>query len=117
LKTAKLQKTLPGDNRHFNQVSKSAIGALLICLILLLDAMAACYGLHEWFHKDADKAGHECAVTIFTHGKIESATIGVPVPGATILIEATPQIEFSVFSAATENLPPSRAPPALPAVS
>jgi hypothetical protein len=48
---------------------------------------------------------------------MESATIDVPVTIATISIEATPQIEFSVFSTAIENLPHGRAPPVSCSVS
>jgi hypothetical protein len=108
---------LQGRRRYFNQFSKSAIGGLLISLILLLDAMAACPALHEWIHKDADKPGHVCAVTLLAKGKIEAATVDVSIPAATLSIEASPQIEFSVFSPAIDNLPHGRAPPALSAVS
>ena len=55
--------------QHFKPFGKSAVAVLLIGMILLLDAMAACPALHELIHKDADKPGHECAVTMFAHGK------------------------------------------------
>ena len=87
--------------------------ALLIGLVLLLNAMAACPTLHELIHKDADKADHECAVTMFAHGKVDSATIDVPVIAVSVPIETAPQIELSVFSTAIENLPPGRAPPSI----
>jgi hypothetical protein len=95
---------------HFNPY-KAALAALLVGMILFLDAMAACPALHELIHKDADKPGHECAVTMFAHGKVESATVEVPaiVPAASV--EAAPQIEFSIFSTVIENLPQGRAPP------
>ena len=99
-------------NRFF-QFGKSSLAALLIGMILLLNAMAACPALHELIHKDADKAGHECAVTMFAHGKVESATVEVPAIVPTASIENTPQIEFSVLSTAIENLPQGRAPPAV----
>jgi hypothetical protein len=92
---------------------KAALAALLVGVILLLDAMAACPALHELIHKDADKAGHECAVTMFAHGKVESATVVAPVIVPAASIESIPQIEFSVFSTAIENLPQGRAPPAV----
>lgn len=41
---------------------KAALAALLVGIILFLDAMAACFALHELIHKDVDKPGHECAV-------------------------------------------------------
>jgi hypothetical protein len=94
-----------------NQLGKPALAALLIGLVLLLNAMAACPALHELIHEDADKAGHECAVTMFAHGKVDSATIDVPVCAVSVSIEEAPQIELSVFSSAIENLPLGRAPP------
>jgi hypothetical protein len=96
--------------RHVHH-GKAALAALLVGVILFLDAMAACPALHELIHKDADKAGHECAVTMFAHGKVESATVEIPAIVPTSSIESIPQIEFSVFSAAIENLPQGRAPP------
>jgi hypothetical protein len=98
---------------RFYQSSKSTLAALLIGLILLLNAMAACPALHELIHKDADKPGHECAVTMFAHGKVESATVEISVILPTASIEGVPQIEFSVFSVAIEYLPQGRAPPAV----
>jgi len=102
---------------RFYQFGKSSLAALLIGLILLLDAMAACHELHEKIHKDADEHSHDCAVTMFAHGKVESATVDVPVAAVVISIEATPQIVFSIFSTAIENLPQGRAPPVPSAVS
>jgi len=98
---------------HTYPSGKSALAALLIGLVLLLDAMAACPALHELIHHDADEPGHECAVTMFAHGKVESATVEVPVSIPTLLVEAAPRIEFCVFGAAIDNLPPGRAPPAV----
>ena len=99
------------------QHGKTAIGSLLVGVILFLDAMAACPTLHELIHHDADKPGHECAVTMFAQGKVESPSVNVPLPVPTISIETEPRVEFFVFCTTTEYLPPGRAPPALPAVS
>lgn len=90
---------------------------MLVCLILLVDAMAVCPALHELLHKDAANAGHECAVTIFTHGKVDTANVDVPVFVTTVVPGAMPPIEFSVFNTSVEYLPPGRAPPAIPAIS
>ena len=89
------------------------IALLLVGVVLLLDAMAACHSLHEWIHNDADKPGHECAVTMFAHGKVESATVEVPAIVPAAPIESSPQIINSVFSTTIENLPLGRAPPAV----
>ena len=102
--------------RHLRPVT-TAFAVLVVGMILWLDAMAASPALHELIHKDADQPGHECAVTMFAHGKVESATIEVPVSIAMLLIEAATQIEFSVFSPDIENLPHERAPPVLRSVS
>ncbi len=86
-------------------------------MVLLLDAMAACPELHELIHKDADEHDHQCAVTMFAQGKVESATVEVPIPEATAIVQAEPQIIFSVFTPDIRNLSQARAPPFLFAVS
>jgi len=84
---------------------------LLIAFVLLLNMLAASPSLHEWFHTDAGQAEHQCAVTLFAHGHMDSATVEVSAAVTAVLIEATPQILFSVFTSAIENLPAGRAPP------
>jgi hypothetical protein len=91
--------------RQFVQFGKPALAVLLEGVVLLLDAM------------DADKAGHHCAVTMFAHGKVESASCEVVIPPPTIIVETVRYFTFSIFSPAVENLPHGRAPPALSAVS
>ncbi|HSY19998.1 MAG TPA: hypothetical protein VK815_16760 [Candidatus Acidoferrales bacterium] len=103
--------------RHFKPYGKAGIALLLAGLVLLLDAMAACPALHELIHHDAGLPEHQCAVTLFAHGKVDSAAVDVPVVATAIPVEATPQIAFSIFSPAIQNLPAGRAPPVLPAVS
>jgi hypothetical protein len=103
--------------RHYKLHGQAVIASLLVGLVLLLDAMAACPALHEMIHKDAGKADHDCAVTMFAHGKVDSATVEVAAVVTTVLIETVPQVSFSVFAPAIENLPAGRAPPVLPAVS
>jgi hypothetical protein len=87
------------------------LAALLVGLVLLLNAMAALPALHELIHKDADEAGHECAVTLFAHGHVESAAVDVPVVLPAIFVETTPLTAFPFFSSVVENLPLGRAPP------
>lgn len=90
---------------------KAVLASLLIGLVLLLDAMAASPALHEMIHKDAGKADHDCAVTMFAHGKVDSATVEIAAATPTVSIETTP-VFFSSFAPAIENLPAGRAPPA-----
>ena len=98
--------------RHFKSSGKAGITWSLAFLVLVLNAMAACPALHELIHQDADSAQHHCAVTLFAHGQVDSATVDVSPVAPTTSIETTPQILFSVFAPAIENLPAGRAPPA-----
>jgi hypothetical protein len=103
--------------RHFQAHGPAVIASLLAGVVLLLNAMAASPSLHEWFHADAAQSGHQCAVTLFAHGKVDSASADVPVVAPLTLVETVSSAEISVFSPAIENLPAGRAPPVLPAVS
>lgn len=103
--------------RQFVQIGKPALAALLIGIVLMLDAMAACPALHELIHKDADSPNHHCAVTLLAHGKVSAATCEIFIPPPTLVVEAPCHFVISAFSPAIENLPPGRAPPALRSVS
>ena len=67
--------------------------------------------LHAWLHGGSIPDNDDCAIVAIAHGKVESATVEVPISMPTLLVEAAPRIEFCVFGAAIENLPPGRAPP------
>jgi hypothetical protein len=86
---------------------------LLVGLVLFMAALASNETLHKLIHHDADEAGHECVVTLFAHGHVESASCDVPVIAPATFVEATPRIEFSVVSPTIGNLPPGRAPPSV----
>ncbi len=103
--------------RHFKRQGKAVIASLLAGLVLILVAMAACPALHELIHRDADSAEHQCAVTLFAHGHVDSSTVEVSVVVPATSIEVTPRMVFSVFAPAIENLPSGRAPPLFPSVS
>ncbi len=96
---------------------KAALAALLVGIILFLDAMAACPALHEMIHHDAGKEDHDCAVTMLALGKMDSAVCEVIIPEPTVLVEIVQHFIFSVFSPAIENLPQGRAPPVLRSVA
>jgi hypothetical protein len=101
----------------FNPPVKSALAVLLIGVVLLLNALAASPALHKLIHHDADKADHDCAVTMFAHGHVDSVAVEVSVVAPAFFIPVIPQVKFSAFAPAIKNLPPGRAPPGLPAVS
>jgi hypothetical protein len=114
---AKKANGLQLEKSHFRSLGRTGIVWLLASLVLLLNAMAACPTLHELIHHDADSDEHHCAVTLFAHGHVDSATADVSVATPPAFIEAVPQIVLSVFAPTIENLPAGRAPPVFSAVS
>jgi hypothetical protein len=84
---------------------------LLAGMVLLLNAMAVSPALHEWFHSDAGTSQHQCAVTFFAHGQVDSTAADVPVVAALALVETLASVEIAIFSPSIENLPAGRAPP------
>jgi len=94
------------------QRSRVAFGLLSVGLVLLLNLLGASPALHEIFHADASRAGHECAVTLFAHGQVDSATMAVAPAAPVALVQLSPCLEFSVFAPAIAGLPAGRAPPA-----
>jgi len=97
--------------KRFKKLRNPCVTVLLIGLVLLLNGMAAAPALHRAIHHDADNSGHDCAITMFAHGNVEPATCGVSVVAPAMAIKTAPLLEFSVFSAAIENLPFGRGPP------
>ena len=87
------------------------LGVLLIFLVLLLNLLAASPSLHELIHADAGKTGHQCAVTLFAHGQVDSPTVDVAVPVPTAPIEFSQQVLISIPNALVATLPPERGPP------
>lgn len=86
-------------------------------MVLLLNAMAASPSLHEWFHHDADSPEHQCAVTMFAHGKVDCTAVDAPAPASVTMIAAVPCLVLSVFRPVIDSLPAGRAPPVLPAAA
>jgi hypothetical protein len=108
-----IANSLQHKKEYFRRLSRSFVAALLIGLVLSMAALASSETLHKLIHHDADEAGHECAVTLFAHGHIETAGCDVPVVQPTTFFETRPHLEFFAYSTAIENLPPGRAPPSV----
>ena len=97
--------------RHPLVLGRSAVAVSLVLLLWLQLAMAASETLHKFIHTDADQPGHECAVTLFAHGQVETTTVDVPVLPPVTGVEITPRQFPLVFSAPSQLLPPGRGPP------
>lgn len=104
-------------NRHFLRRHRAVIAALLTGIVLLINALVASPGLHELFHPDAGLARHQCAVTMFTHGQVDSANVDVPATVPLPFIQTISPVQVSLFSPAIENLPAGRAPPVPSSIS
>ncbi len=98
------------------QLGKRLLTSLIVGTILLTDLMAASPALHELIHFDAGKPDHECTVTLFAHGQVDSAVGEIAAPTIPIRwIDAIPPVTFVVVDPLVILLPPSRAPPVSPA--
>ncbi len=87
------------------------LGVLSVLLVLLLNLLASSSSLHECFHADASQAGHQCAVTMFAHGQVDSPVVVVALPIPPALTEFLPQFPVSIPDALVATLPPGRGPP------
>jgi hypothetical protein len=93
------------------RTAKAALSAFLILQIFTLLALAACPALHHALHHDSDRADHDCAVTIFAHGHMDSSIVDVASTIPATPIRFVPLISAPVFHELVETLPPGRAPP------
>jgi hypothetical protein len=101
-------------SRKYNPatVVKQAAAVLLCAFVLFLAALAASPSLHEWLHHDANEPDHECAVTQFLHGHVDTTTIAPVVAVAFALFGGIALLaETFVLSSADYRFSPSRAPP------
>jgi len=73
------------------------MAAMLVLVVLALNLLAACPTLHEHLHSDAREAGHQCAITLFAHGQVEHAAVGVepaPILSGSQLVLLAPVTDF-----------------------
>lgn len=87
------------------------VAGLLVAVVLLLDAMAACPALHELIHHDADTPGHHCAVTMFAHGQVDAVSVGVTPPAPSFTGFVLTVAFTSIHGTGLDQLPPARGPP------
>jgi hypothetical protein len=94
------------------RAAKSGMGVFSLGIFLLVQIMAAAPSVHAWFHHDAARPGHDCAVTMFLHGQVHApattvnAAITRPVFGYQLTARSAD------FISADVHLLPSRGPPA-----
>jgi hypothetical protein len=96
---------------------RQGASALLLCLFLSLQALAAFPALHALVHPDSSDPDHECAVTLFSHGQVDASSIAAPVFLGPVRLIFNPSLPRIIFVSADIRLLPSRGPPASPALA
>jgi hypothetical protein len=91
--------------------SRIPLGMLGIFVVLLLNLLAASPGLHQLVHADANAPEHQCAITLFAHGQVNSPVTDAPVALPAGIVETLSQYSVLIPNARAALLPPERAPP------
>jgi|ERR1700677_256791 len=103
----------PARSRSLMKYAKKGVAAFCLGLFLLVEAMAAVPALHVFFHHDAGDPGHECAVTLFTHGQAHHSVTTLVVVRAAPLVWRQSPMPACVFISADVRFLPCRGPPSL----
>jgi hypothetical protein len=93
--------------------SSRGLGAFGLFLFLTIYAMAAIPALHLLAHDGARDARHECAVTLFAHGQVHSASTAVDWARPCPLLVSNQPIVHALFVSTDVQLLHSRGPPGL----
>ena len=68
--------------------------------------------MHKWFHPDAGKEDHQCAVTLFAHGQVDSPVVELAAIIPVFPVDFFPLTSKTILNALVATLPPGRGPPA-----
>lgn len=109
--SANLPANVRVTQRQLKRPGQAVIASLLAGLVLFLNLLSASPTLHQWFHADAGKSEHQCAVTLFAHSQIDSASVDTVVSMALTVFAPVPAVDISLFHPAIDGLPAGRAPP------
>lgn len=93
--------------------ARRKVSAFLLGVFLSLQVLAAVPFLHALVHADCNDPTHECGVTLFSHGQVDScdtAVFVVPIAPVPFVQEPAP---CSVLFALDTPLLPGRGPPVL----
>ena len=99
-------------NGTLSQAGK-AVSVLAVLLIAVVMYLSANPEAHEFFHKDADHADHECVVTAFAAGEGLFTAPQIVVQPESLAIQRMDVVAKEVAQEALRNLlPPVCGPPA-----
>jgi hypothetical protein len=102
---------LQSENNNVMKLGRMSFGILSVLLVLLLNLLAATPSLHKEVHADAGENQHQCAVTLFAHGQVDSPVVEVAAAIPVAPADFLPLTTVSIFNASVAMLPPGRAPP------
>jgi hypothetical protein len=101
------------SNHKFRESAGKALALLMVATVLSLSLISSSPALHRLLHGDADAAEHQCAVTLFAHGQVESAAIPAAVICLIVLFGGVVLLSDTfLLPAADYRFSASRAPPA-----
>lgn len=92
---------------------KAATAALLTLVVVMLGFLAVSPHAHEQVHEDADHPTHECAVTLFSHGKVDAASAPVVVPTPSLTVIENPERAKAPWFSCFWDFSSTRGPPAV----
>jgi len=93
--------------------AKRKVSALLLALFMGLQLLAAAPGLHALVHPDCNAPNHECGVTLFLQGQVDSSDVAVAVVLAPPVTVAHEVFAECPFVSRDKPLLPGRGPPVL----
>jgi hypothetical protein len=102
----------PAHWRKVRRYAPRSGAALCLGIFLLLQAMVAFPAFHAWIHHDANEAGHQCAVTLFTHGLASSSSTITELVGICPLVSTLRAPAAEDFFSLDLRFLPCRGPPA-----
>jgi hypothetical protein len=90
--------------------AKRKVSALLLAVFMSLQILAAVPFLHALVHSDCHSPTHECGVTLFLHGQVNSSEVAVDIvlPPPPVIHEMSCQ---RPFVSRDKPLRPGRGPP------
>ena len=105
--------TIAGLHRQgLSDWSRRLVATGAAIFVLVVGVLAVSPALHHWLHPDAGQADHECAVTLFVHGAIQScfAVAQVVIPLLVVLgrtfIPVAPDLISPRYRLCPERAPP-----------
>ena len=95
----------------FGMRARRKLSAFLLAIFAGLQLVAAAPGIHALIHPDCNSPQHECAVTLFTHGQVNSSDVTIAATSLPSLVRQNETFPEQSFISREIPLPPSRGPP------